>query len=336
MLFFALQGSDLLGRRVAAAGGFGLALHEEREFAGGEHKARPLVSVRGKDVFVLHGLQGTPGASANDRLIRLLFFLAACRENGASRVTAIAPYLAYSRKDRQTKARDPVTTRYVAQLFEAAGADAVMTLDVHNLPAFQNAFRCRTLHLEARGLFAADIAARAEGRPLAVVSPDAGGVKRAELLRETLAETMGGEVGFGFMEKRRSSGVVSGSLFAGDVDGRVVHIVDDMIVGGGTIRRAAEAARAHGAAEVHAVATHGLFSDKTAATLGAEGLLDSVTVTDSAVPFTADPGPLVDRLRVLECAPLIAGAIRAMHYGTAVSDLPKAAPRLVPFSGDAP
>ena len=84
---------------------------------------------------------------------KLLFFLATCRDNGAARVTAVVPYLAYARKDRQTKARDPVTTRYVAQLFEAVGTDCVVTLDVHNVAAFQNAFRCETIHLDARRLF---------------------------------------------------------------------------------------------------------------------------------------------------------------------------------------
>lgn len=322
MLFFALQGSDHLGRRVSAAGGWQLAPHEEREFAGGEHKARPLVSVRGRDVFVLHSLQGGGGASANDRLIRLLFFLATCRENGAARVTAVVPYLAYSRKDRQTKPRDPVTTRYVAQLFEAAGADCVVTLDVHNLMAFQNAFRCRTLNLATDRLFAADIAGRADTAPLAVVSPDAGGVKRAQLVREALEAVSGAPVDFGFMEKRRSAGVVSGTHFAGDVEGRHVFIVDDMICGGGTILRAADAARENGAARVHAIATHGLFEADTAEALGVNGALDSVTLTDSAVPFTAPMAALGPKLRVIGSAPLIAGALRALHEGTVLGDLP--------------
>jgi ribose-phosphate pyrophosphokinase len=100
MLFFALNGSDRLGQQVARIAGFEVARHEEREFDGGEHKARPLVDVRGQDVFVLHSLNGDPHASANDKILRLLFFLAACHEHGAARVTAIAPYLAYSRKDR--------------------------------------------------------------------------------------------------------------------------------------------------------------------------------------------------------------------------------------------
>src|SRR5690606_39015732 len=145
-----------------------------------------------------------------DRLIRLLFFSATCRLHGAARVTAIVPYLAYSRKDRQTKPQDPVASAYVAQLFEAMGVDDLVTLDVHNLAAFQNAFRCRTLHLSVDRLFAADIAARAEARPLVVLSPDPGGVKRAQLLREALEEAIGRDVGFAFLEKRRSAGVVSG------------------------------------------------------------------------------------------------------------------------------
>lgn len=331
MLFFALNGSDGLGQRIAGAGGFDLAPHEERDFAGGEHKARPLTSVRGKDVYVLHGLQGKPGMSANDRLIRLLLFLATCRENGAARVTAIVPYLAYSRKDRQTKPRDPVTTRYVAKLFEAAGTDMVITLDVHNIMAFQNAFRCGSLNLETRGLFAADIAARKGPLPLAVISPDGGGIKRAELFRETLAATTGRNVSFGFMEKRRSAGVVTGSLFAGEVEGCAVHIVDDMIVGGGTVRRAAEAVRERGAAEVHAVATHGLLEPGAAGSLGRQGLLDSITLTDSAAPLPVNAEGFGCRVRVLGCAGLIAGAMRALHSGTPLAELPMPVPQEVSF-----
>jgi ribose-phosphate pyrophosphokinase len=308
MLFFALSGSEDLGRAIALAGGFGLAPHEEREFDGGEHKARPLVSVRGADVFVLHSLNGTPGVSANDKLCRLLFFLATCRENGAARVTALVPYLAYSRKDRQTKPRDPVTTRYVAALFEAVGTDCMVTLDVHNLAAFQNAFRCRTLHLNTERLFAGEIMARGGPGAVAVVSPDGGGVKRAELLRETLADLRKGPVDFGFMEKRRSSGVVSGDLFAGDVAGRQVWIVDDMIVGGGTMLRAARACRARGAAGVHLLATHPLFTDGAAALLD-DPMIDTLTVTDSAPCPAAAAARLGGKLRVVSVAPLFARAI---------------------------
>lgn len=309
MLFFALEGSTELGGAVAAAGGFALAPHEERAFDRGEHKARPLVDVRGHDVHVLHSLDGGPQASANDKLVRLLFFVATCRDHGAARVTAIAPYLAYSRKDRMTKPHDPVTTRYVAQLFEAMGVDAVMTLDVHNPAAFQNAFRCPTRHLSTDRLFASAIAARASGVPLAVVSPDPGGVKRAQLLREALEAELGRGVPFGFMEKRRSAGVVSGQHFAGEVAGTAVQIVDDMICGGGTILRAAEAARAHGAAEVHAIATHALLTDAAVDALTATCAIDTLTLTDS-VNLAADHARrLGDRLRIVSCAALIAQAV---------------------------
>ncbi|MDP2063777.1 MAG: ribose-phosphate diphosphokinase [Phaeovulum sp.] len=313
MLFFALNRSDALGRAVAAAGGFCVAKHEEREFDGGEHKARPLTCVHGKDVWVLHTLNGEPGASANDKLCRLLFFLAACRENGAASVTAIAPYLAYSRKDRQTKPGDPVTTRYVAALFEAVQTDCVVTIDVHNLAAFQNAFRCRTLHLDTGRMFAAEILARRGEAPIAVVSPDGGGIKRAELLRETLVQMSEGPVDFGFMEKRRSGGAVSGSLFAGDVSGREVWIVDDMIVGGGTMLRAALACRAHGAARVHLLAAHPLFSPDAAALLD-DPAIDSITVTDTAPCPEAAAARLGGRLHRLSVAPMLAEAILQLHH----------------------
>lgn len=322
MLFFVLNGSGLLGRRIAAAGRVDCAPHEERDFEGGEHKTRPLVSVRGQDVHILHGLQAGQGASVNDRLVRLLFFVATCKQNGARRVTAVVPYLAYSRKDRQTKPRDPVTTRYMAALFEAAGADAVVTLDVHTPIAFQNAYRIAAFNLVTTELFAADIAARSGREEIAVVSPDGGGVKRAELLREAVERRAGRPVGFGLMEKRRSAGTVSGSLFAGDVEGRVVHIVDDMICGGDTILRAAGAIRARGAREVHACATHGLLAPGAGQRLSAAGL-DSVTLSDSVAPLAAaEAEALGGRLRVLTVAPLIAATLRALHAGTQLSDLP--------------
>jgi ribose-phosphate pyrophosphokinase len=314
MLFFALNGSDKLGQQVARIGGFEIAPHEEREFDGGEHKARPLVDVRGHDVFVLHSLNGDPHASANDKTLRLLFFLAACHEHGAARVTAIAPYLAYSRKDRQTKPYDPVTTRYLAQLFEATGVAMVVTLDVHNLTAFQNAFRCRTLHLATDRLFATHIAAQSSKQSPAIVSPDPGGVKRAQLVREALEEVTGGSVPFGFMEKRRSAGVVSGTHFAGDVEGCAVFILDDMICGGSTILRAAEAVRANGAAQVHAIATHGLLTEAAVSAFSQSTLVDSLTVTDSVAVPEATKGKLGDRLRLLTCAPLIADAIKRLHH----------------------
>lgn len=184
---FALQASRDFGEKVCAVAGVSLSAHEEREFEDGEHKTRPLVNVRNRDVYVIQSLYGDQQQSVNDKLCRLLFFLGALRDASAGRVTAVVPYLCYARKDRKSKPRDPVTTRYVAALFEAVGTGRVVTLDVHNLAAFQNAFRIRTDHLEARGLFVDHFAPLVQSEEIVVVSPDAGGVKRAEDFRQALS-----------------------------------------------------------------------------------------------------------------------------------------------------
>ncbi|MEX3007223.1 ribose-phosphate diphosphokinase [Hoeflea sp. TYP-13] len=312
MLFFALNGSDDLGRKIAAAGGFQVALHEEREFDGGEHKTRPLTSVRGKDVYVLHSLNGTSDASANDKLCRLLFFIATCKENGAARVTAVVPYLAYSRKDRQTKARDPVTTKYVAALFEAAGTDMIITLDAHTVIAYQNAYRCQSIHVDPNRLFAESLVAAMNSERYAVLSPDAGGIKRAQLFQETLETSAGRDIAFAMMEKRRSGGVVSGSLFAGDVDGRTVYVVDDMIVGGETVKRAARTCLENGARDVHVVATHALFGAN-----GAENPVGDdigrLFVTDSIEMPDHVAAALGSRLQIVSVAPLLGAVINRSH-----------------------
>ncbi|MCA1408343.1 ribose-phosphate pyrophosphokinase [Ensifer sp. IC3342] len=320
MRIFALNTSQDFGRKVALAVGVPIDEHEERDFEDGEHKTRPLVSVRGEDVYVLQNLNGDGQDSANDKLCKLLFFIACCRECGASRVTAVVPYLAYARKDRQTKARDPVTTRYMAQLFEAVGTDQVITLDVHNTAAFQNAFRCRTIHLSAKQLFADVIARKAAGGPVTIFSPDSGGIKRAQLLKEAYERLSGDPAGFGFMEKRRSRGVVSGELFAGEVEDATVFIVDDMISTGSTMLRAAEACRQRGARAVYAMATHGLFS-KGAEAMLAHPAVDATIVTDSIAPFRLPEHRLRSCVEVVPSAPLVAEAIRRLTSGGSISEL---------------
>ena len=320
MILFALKASRDFGARVAEQLKQPLGQHEEREFEDGEHKARPLVSVRGADAFVIHSLYGEPGQSANDKLCRLGFFIGALRDAACDSVTAVVPYLCYARKDRKTKSRDPVTTRYVAQILEAVGADRVITLDVHNLAAFQNAFRCRTEHLEAAGLFVEHLAPKLDSDPVVVLSPDLGGVKRADAFRERLQSALNRSIDSAFMEKKRSAGVVSGEAFVGDVGGKTVLVVDDMIAGGTTIRRAVEACAARDANRVLAVATHGLFMP------GAEKLfqlplLERIVVADSVPPFRLAPEVAGDRLGVLETAPLFAEAISRIHGGGSIVDL---------------
>jgi len=319
LCLFALNASREFGQRVANALGTPLARHEEREFEDGEHKSRPLDSVRGRDVYVVHSLNGDPQQSVNDKLVRLLLFLGALRDASAGRITAVIPYLCYARKDRRSKPRDPVSTRYVAGLLESVGVDAVITLDVHNLAAYENAFRIRAEHLEARKLFAEFFRSLAGDEPVAVVSPDVGGVKRAEAFRESLERRLGRAATRAFMEKSRSEGVVSGEAFVGDVAGRTAIVIDDLISSGTTLRRAIAACRAQGARRILAAASHGLFTAK-AADLLTEPTLEQLIVTDTVPPFRLDAAASA-KLRIISVAPLFAEAIRRMHAGGSLAEL---------------
>jgi len=319
LCLFSLHASAALGSAVAAGLNRPLAAHEEREFEDGEHKTRPLEAVRGADVFVLQSLHGGAEQSANDKLCRLLFFIGALKDAGAARVTAVVPYLCYARKDRRTKPNDPVTTRYVASLFEAVGTDAVITLDVHNPAAYENAFRCPTVALTAAPLFVEYVKGLREKR-LCVVSPDPGGTKRADVFREALEAALGQPIGKAFADKRRSEGVVSGDLFIGDVQGATALVIDDLISTGGTLVRAARAARKAGAKSVIALVTHGLFMPGAEVAL-ADPSIDRIAVTD-AVPFSPPQGEAARaKIDTLTVAPLLAECIRRVHAGDTLTDL---------------
>ncbi len=318
-LLFALNATADLGSMIAAALGEPLAEHEEREFEDGEHKARPLQSVRGADVFVLQSLHGGPDQSANDKLCRLLFFIGALKDAGASRVTALVPYLCYGRKDRRTKLNDPVTTRYVASLFEAVSTDCVVTMEVHNPAAFENAFRCPTVALTAAPLFV-DYVKSLPDQPLCVVSPDAGGTKRADVFHEALEAALGRHIGKAFVEKRRSAGVVSGELFVGNAEGATVLIIDDLISTGGTLLRAARAARKAGAEHALALVTHGLFMPGAEAAME-DPAIDHIVVTDVVPPFRLGASGARTKIDFIKIAPLLAEAVRRMRSGDSLADL---------------
>jgi ribose-phosphate pyrophosphokinase len=314
MMLFALNASLGLGSRIAASLGCALAVHEEREFSAGEHKTRPLTDVWGEDVYVVSSLHGDRAASVNDKLCRLAFFVGALRDAGALRVTVIAPYVAYSRKDQKTKPRDPVTTRYVAAMLQSVGVERIVTVDVHNPAAFENAFRCPSLNLKAAGLFAEHFHAAAGGIDT-IVSPDLGGIKATQLFVERWRRATGGDVGMAVVEKRRSEGRVSGGALVGDVGERVL-IIDDMIGSGTTICRATDACRRAGATSIVASATHGLFQDGAPALFEQPGL-DAIVVTDSVDIDRLALDPVArDRVTVLGTAELFAGAIEQMRGGS--------------------
>ncbi|CAM8648644.1 PrsA Phosphoribosylpyrophosphate synthetase [Oxalobacteraceae bacterium] len=320
LLLFALEHSHVLGNAIAQQLGLALAPHEERVFEDGEHKARPIQSVRGRSCFVLHSLYGEPAQSVNDKLTRLLFFIATLKDAAAKEVTAVVPYLAYARKDRKTQPRDPVTLRYLAQLFEAVGTDALLVLEVHNSAAFQNAFRCSTETLDCTALFAQQLVDRLGDSAVTVVSPDAGGVKRAALFRQKLAHSLGRSVTMGFVEKFRSAGVLSGELLVGEVSGRHVLLFDDLISSGQTLLRAARACHQQGATAVWALAAHGLFNADAASVLS-DPMIERVFITDS-VPLRLTPGSaLANKLEVVSCADLLAEAIRRCHEGGSIVEL---------------
>lgn len=317
---FALDASRGMGQRIADALQLPLSDHLERVFDDGEHKTRPITSVRGRDVFVIQSLYADDAQSVNDKLCRLLFFLGAIKDAAARHVTAVVPHLCYARKDRKTKPRDPVTTRYVARLFEAMDVARVVTMDVHNLSAYQNAFRCATEHLEARSLFVNYFATELSAQEVVVVSPDAGGIKRAEHFREGLSQVLGDPVPAAFVEKKRSGGVVSGGTLVGPVEGRTAIILDDLISTGTTIVQAAIACQAAGAATVYAVATHGLFVGDAAEKLAHEAL-HRIVVANTIPPFRLDDTPVRDKLEVLDASGLFAEAIHRIHTGGSIVDL---------------
>lgn len=312
LVIFTLDASHAYGITVARELDLELSPHEERTFEDGEHKCRPLTNVRGKDVYVLHSLYGDAQQSVNDKLMRMLALLGAARDAGAERVTAVAPLLCYMRKDRKSQPRDPVMTRYIASLFESVGIDRIVTVEVHNLAAYQNAFRCRTEHLDAGPLFVEHLISEFPGEALAVVSPDAGGMKRAERFRKRLSDVAGQTVSSAFAEKYRAGGVVSGEAFVGDVQGKVAIIYDDLIASGTTMVRAAQACFDHGAKAVCAAATHGLFVGDASRVLGGSPLAQ-VIVTDTVPPFRLNEEAARRKLRILSTAALVARAIATLH-----------------------
>jgi ribose-phosphate pyrophosphokinase len=311
---FAIGASRDYGERLSSYMEVPLLALEERDFEDGEHKIRPLSDVRGHDVYVIHSTHGDSTHSANDKLCRLLFLIGALKDSGAARVTAVAPYLCYARKDRRTQPNDPITTKYVAKLFEAVGTDAVIVVEVHNLAAFENAFRCRTEHVVPDGAFVTHFAPQLHDVDVAVVSPDIGGGKRAERMRLAIARALGREPSPAFVEKHRARGMVWGEALVGEVAGRTALIVDDLISTGGTIIRAAKACREAGATRVLVAASHGIFQGEAIALL-AKAPIDSLAVLDtvdgvrSAVKTVGATLPI----SVVDSTPLLADIILRSH-----------------------
>ena len=269
-------------------------------------------NVRGAEVFVVQSICKAPnGNGVNDALVELLLMIDALRRASAARITAVVPYYGYAKQDKKTKPREPISAKVVANLLKTTGTKRVVTMDLHaaqiqgffDIPV-DNLMAMPTLcnYLKREGL--------SDDR-IVVVSPDAGGVHRAELFAKRLNASLA------IVFKRRPQPDVSEVTdIVGDVNGKVAVIVDDMISTGGTLAKAAEAIKARGATSVHTVATHGLFADNAIEVL-ANSVIERVIVTDT-IPILQPAG---EKFVQLSIAQTFADAIGRITTNRSVSEL---------------
>jgi ribose-phosphate pyrophosphokinase len=320
-LLFTLSESQALAAAIARHARMALAPLEERPFEEGEFKLRPLASVRDRTVFVVQSLAGSAGASVHQRLVRLLFLLFGLRDAGAARTIALLPHLSFARKESRTQARDPVNTRYVAQLLEATGLGRLVALDVHNPASLDNAFRIPVDHLSAIPMFVDHFAGTAPTAELAVMSPDIGGVKRVQIFHELLERRLGRTVELAFVEKRRAGGKVSSGRLVGEVADREVIVLDDLCASGGTLIRAAEIARAAGARAVHVAFAHATL-ERGLDALASAAAIARIVLTDSAAPSGhAQSLAGQGKLQLLSIAPLFGEVVARLSSGAALAPL---------------
>ena len=343
---FGFNGSRAFAQRVARFLDVPVARHIERYFSDGEPYVRSDVNVRGCDVYVIASLYSDEKQTVGEKFTQLVFFVGSLVDASARRITVVTPYLPYARQDRKTESRAPISTKYFAQCMEAVGANRVLAMDAHNLSAFQNAFRIPTDNLEAKNLMAdflcgVDAGTDSDGDPqpveehvpeplirdpknLVVLAPDSGGVGRAKRFRNALERRLrqSNQIDVVYLDKERISGrEVQGSKIVGNVEGKRVIILDDMISSGGTIALCAATVEKHGGEVWAACATHGLFVGDADKNLAA---IPRVVVTDTIRPFRLDPAKWNGRLFQIPTAMMFAQAIRRTHEeGGSISDLLK-------------
>lgn len=275
-------------------------------FSDGEITVEIKENVRGRDVFVIQPTS-TP---VNESLMELLIIIDALKRASAGSITAVVPYYAYARQDRKTAPRMPITAKLVADLLSVAGAQRLVTMDLH-AGQIQGFFNIPVDHLFAMPVLLEYI--REHFSPdLAIVSPDTGGVERARAFAKRLKSSLA------IIDKRREGAAITAMTLIGNVWGKEAVIVDDMINTGGTLVKAAELLTRHGARAVHACVTHPVLA-KDAVTAISNSLLRSVIVTDT-IPLSPE-AEACDKIKAMTVAPLLAEAIRRIHNQDSVSSL---------------
>ena len=280
-----------------------------RRFADEEIFVEIHENVRGEDVFLLQ----STSFPANDNLMELLICIDALKRASASRITAVVPYFGYGRQDRKPGPRTPISAKLVANLITEAGADRVLSVDLH-AGQIQGFFDIPTDNLYAAPVMAADIQARYGENDLMVVSPDVGGVVRARALAKRLDNAP-----LAIVDKcRERPGESEVMNIIGDVKGRNCILIDDIIDSGGTLCNAAEALLAQGAKSVAAYITHGVLSGAAVARINGSCMKELV-ITDTIMP--TDAAKDSDKIRVLTVAPLVGEAVRRIADESSVSSL---------------
>jgi ribose-phosphate pyrophosphokinase len=265
-------------------------------------------NVRGEDMFVIQ----STSAPANDNLMELLIMIDALRRASARRITAVIPYFGYARQDRKVGPRTPISAKLVANLITEAGANRVLTVDLH-AGQIQGFFDIPTDNLFAMPVIVKDITDNLSDKSPMVVSPDVGGVVRARALATRLNTDLA------IVDKRREKAGVSEVMnIIGEVDGRACILIDDIVDSGGTLCNAAEALLNNGATEVYAYATHGVLSGKAMDRIQ-KSRLKSMVVTDS-IEATPEMKTCTN-LRTITIAPLLGEAMRRINNEASVSSL---------------
>jgi ribose-phosphate pyrophosphokinase len=300
-----------LAEEIASRLGVTLGDANLGEFANGELHCRFGESVRGTDVFIIQTHSGTDTMSINDSIMQQLIMVDAAKRASAKRITVVCPYYGYSRQDRKAEGREPISAKLVADMFRAAGAKRLVSVDLHS-GQIQGFFDGPVDHLTAMPVLCGHMATL--GDDLVVVSPDAGRVKVAERYANALHADLA------IVHKRRVKGQkhsVEARDVVGEVDGRTCVLIDDIIETASTLCAAAEQLIDHGANDVYAVATHGVFSGPAIDRLKNSVIAKVVVTNTLALP----PEKEIDKIEVLSIAGVIADAIDAVFEDTSVSEI---------------